>query len=114
MSDTVIKAESLGKKYVIGHQAENGRYVALRDVLMHNVRSMWHKTKDLVHGDAIVQGDSHEEVWALRDINFKIHQGDVVGIFCGYDSTEGLAFISPGAKAQRFLAEWDAGIGATP
>ena len=80
MSDTVIKAEGLGKKYVIGHQAENGRYVALRDVLMHNVRSMWHKTKDLVHGDAIVQGDSHEEVWALRDINFKIHQGDVVGI----------------------------------
>src|SRR3989441_2246269 len=80
MSDVVIRAENLGKKYVIGHQAEDGRYVALRDVLMHNVRSMWHKTKDLVRGDAIVQGDSHEEVWALRDINFKIHQGDVVGI----------------------------------
>jgi S1-C subfamily serine protease len=38
------------------------------------------------------------------------HQGDVVGVFCGYDSTEGLAFISPSAKAQRFLEEWDAGI----
>lgn len=41
-------------------------------------------------------------------------QGDVVGVFCGYDSTEGLAFISPGEKAQRLLQEWDAGIGSTP
>ena len=42
------------------------------------------------------------------------HQGDVVGVFCGYDSTEGLAFISPGAKAQKFLQDWDAGIVSTP
>ena len=38
------------------------------------------------------------------------HQGDVVGGFCGYDANEGLALISPGTKAQRFLEEWDAGI----
>ena len=55
MSDVVIKAENLGKKYVIGHQAENGRYLALRDVLMHGVRGMWRKTKDLARGKAIVQ-----------------------------------------------------------
>jgi hypothetical protein len=32
MPDIVIKAENLGKKYVIGHQAERGGYTALRDV----------------------------------------------------------------------------------
>ena len=42
------------------------------------------------------------------------HQGDVVGVFCGYDSREGLAFISPGGKAQKLLEDWDAGIGSTP
>src|SRR5437867_2163685 len=80
MSDVVIKGEGLGKRYVIGHQAENGRYVALRDVLTHNVRSMWHKTKDLLRGDVLVQGDSREDIWALRDVNFEIRQGEVVGI----------------------------------
>ena len=31
--DVVIRAEGLGKKYVIGHAAERERYVALRDVM---------------------------------------------------------------------------------
>jgi lipopolysaccharide transport system ATP-binding protein len=38
VSDIVIKAENLGKKYTIGHQAEKGRYLALRDVLVQNAR----------------------------------------------------------------------------
>ena len=39
MTDVVIKAENLGKKYTSGHQAANGRYVALRDVLVQNARN---------------------------------------------------------------------------
>jgi lipopolysaccharide transport system ATP-binding protein len=66
MSDIVIKAENLGKKYTIGHQTGNGRYLALRDVVMQNARSLWRTTKDLVRGKPIIQGDDLEEVWALR------------------------------------------------
>ncbi len=80
MSDIVIKAENLGKKYVIGHQAQRGGYTALRDVLMQNVRTLWSKTKDLATGKPIILGDTTEEVWALRDVNFGIRRGEALGI----------------------------------
>ena len=34
MSDTIIRVENLGKKYIIGHQQEGrSNYVALRNVI---------------------------------------------------------------------------------
>ena len=38
--DVVIRAEGLGKKYVIGHAAERERYVALRDVLARGAQQL--------------------------------------------------------------------------
>ena len=64
MTDIVLKAENLGKKYVIGHQAEKGSYLSLRDVLMQDARTRWNKTKDVAKGKPIIQGDTMEEVWA--------------------------------------------------
>ena len=80
MSDIVIKAENIGKKYVIGHQAERGGYTALRDVLMQNARTLWNKTKDLATGKPIIQGDTMEEVWALKDVSFEVRRGEAMGI----------------------------------
>ena len=78
--DVVIRAEGLGKKYVIGHAAERERYVALRDVLARSVRNFGRTTMDLLRGRPMVVGDELEEFWALRDVNFEIRRGDVVGV----------------------------------
>src|SRR6516225_7213443 len=78
--DVVIRAEGLGKKYVIGHAAERERYVALRDAIARGARKMWRNTAKFIRGGVIVAGDRAEEFWALRDVSFEVKRGEVLGI----------------------------------
>ncbi len=66
MSETVIRVEGLGKRYRVG---ERERYLALRDVLTRLVTSPLRRNRRPV-----------DFLWALRNINLDISQGEVVGL----------------------------------
>ncbi|MDP9159532.1 MAG: ABC transporter ATP-binding protein [Acidobacteriota bacterium] len=78
-SDVVIRAERLGKKYFISHEADRERYTALRDVVPRNVKRLFRSAFNFSKRK-ITSGYQQEEFWALKDINFEIQRGDIVGI----------------------------------
>jgi lipopolysaccharide transport system ATP-binding protein len=83
MPQPVISVENLSKSYLVGHRAAGGErhsYTALRDVLGREIRNTGRKALDLVRGRPIMQGDAVEEFWALKDVNFAVEQGEVLGI----------------------------------
>lgn len=72
----VISVQNLGKKYILNHQPQE-RYVSLRDVLVSKTKQFGQKIR---HPFKQKNDLTHEEFWALKDINFEVQQGDKVGI----------------------------------
>jgi lipopolysaccharide transport system ATP-binding protein len=54
--------------------------MALRDIIGRNARSFVRTTVDMLRGRPIFAGDTTEELWALKNVNFEIKRGEVVGI----------------------------------
>jgi lipopolysaccharide transport system ATP-binding protein len=81
MSSTLITVENLSKRYLIGHESvKREHHRVLRDIIAREARSFARKAADMLHGRQIIQGDEVEELWALRNVNFEVKQGEVLGI----------------------------------
>jgi lipopolysaccharide transport system ATP-binding protein len=79
MSDVVICAEQLGKKYLIGHEVDREQ-ASLGKVFGRMAHSFARNTMDMLRGRQLVSGDEVEEFWALKDVNFEVRRADVLGI----------------------------------
>jgi len=75
MSNTVIRIENVGKKYIIG-SLNTARYTALRDVIAEKAAFMTQK----LFGRYTFIREPKKEFWALKDVSFDIKQGDRIGI----------------------------------
>src|SRR4030095_6819120 len=82
MDIPIITVEGLGKRYIIGHQANGHRN--LREVLTHSLTAPLRKLRGVNGATSAVEplpaGRNSEEFWALKDLNFDVARGEVVGI----------------------------------
>ena len=73
MSLPAISVDRLGKLYQLAHESQ--RHHSLRDLITDIATAPWRRLRQLQGRD-----ESLEEFWALRDVSFAVHPGEVVGI----------------------------------
>ena len=79
MNNTVIKVEDLSKQYRLGSVGTGS--------LAHDLNRTWHRVRGKTDPYLMIgeenertQKGSSDYVWALKDINFDVNHGDVLGI----------------------------------
>lgn len=73
MSQPAIEVLKLSKRFIIHHeQTDKQRYQSLRDVISSRVKNMVRREE--------LSFSRIEEFWALREVSFKINQGERVGV----------------------------------
>jgi lipopolysaccharide transport system ATP-binding protein len=75
MSNLAIQTEGLAKRYRIGVR---DKYPTLREALMRSAAAPLHKLRSWASGSD--RGDARPSIWALRDVDLKVKEGEILGI----------------------------------
>jgi lipopolysaccharide transport system ATP-binding protein len=74
----VIQVRGLSKQYRIGGRQE--RYKTLRSTVADAFVGPARRARQLLQGQASGAAGLTEKIWALQDVSFDVHHGDVIGI----------------------------------
>ncbi len=77
----MITIRELGKSYLLGHQESSSSLsMDLRESFTAGIRRTARNAWHAISGRQLIQGDTIEEFWAIKDINLDVNQGEVIGI----------------------------------
>jgi lipopolysaccharide transport system ATP-binding protein len=75
MPSLAIRVENIGKQYRIGMR--RARPKTMRDAIVGALAAPLHNLRRLGSTDG---ADAEDTIWALRDVNFEVRQGEVLGV----------------------------------
>ncbi|MBN1438915.1 MAG: ABC transporter ATP-binding protein [Anaerolineales bacterium] len=75
MGDLVIRVENLGKQYRIGALQEG--YKTIRETMVAAAKAPFRWARRIIRREP---APAREMIWALKEINFEVRQGEVLGI----------------------------------